>query len=424
MSSPAGHRSAALLPPIAVSAVVLAVSVLVTNPGVAVWNIPPDYAFTWAQSMAILHGHPLSVYQANSYAGALPGFPALLAATMWAEGHLGIVRIDRLVSVAHLYWPAIQWPACVVGALSVFGVDSLLAALRLPPGRRAGFLACYGLGVACPALIWAGHPEDLAALGLVCWALAAARRGEWGRGALILIAASMMQDWSAILFAPYLAAASGPARLRVFVCGAVTAAVGAIFLVAGGAAARMAMLGQPAPDYGTFTMWHYLDPLQVVAAPGVGARTMVLAGSSRGLTVLLCIAISFALYRRRLGWGALVFAIGIVLASRGLTEPSAWPYYVAPGLTVLASLGVGRLKRPQSTCLALCCLGLAVLATPSYWSVRWVLPWWLWTAVYAGGLGFMVAALRRSYVSTRIVPGRLRLSTRAQPRMLLGRKLF
>ena len=363
--------------------------------------VPPDYSITWSQALQALRGHPLHVYAGSPLAGALPALPWLLAAVASGLIHMGVVPAHYGAQHAPIPWSALMWPLYVIGALSVLGVHRLLVALDVPWSRHRAMLVIYSVLVAVPTLALAGHPEDLATLGLLCWAVALGKEGRWSGGAAVMLAAVLLQDYAAVAVPIYLACSPAGQRVRVAAITMVpTGALGLALLVGGGSNARLAMLDQPTPYKGQHTVSHYIDPSMMLRPEWRGTLERYTAGGhGRSLTIVLGVALAIWLWRRGGTWLDGCWAIGVALASRGLTDPTVWTYYMAPGLIVLAILAM-RCDSPdrRAGAVALAALPLIVLA-PDYIAKTIAVPWPIWMVGYAS-CWMGLAGLARPWAAT------------------------
>lgn len=346
------------------------------------WMMSRDTWWTVGSARWISAGALGTVYQANPWWSALPGFPILLAPVVAVGDHLGLVGGYPYAIAYPSLWLLVGPVFALTGAISVYGVNSLAGAIGLPASRRRVLLGCYALLVVPPTIL-AGHPEDLAALGMVCWAFALQYRGRAGTGAWALAGAVLLQTWVGLALPLYVAIAPGELRLRVGARAAgPPAAVGGLLLALDWRHASADLLGQPMPNTGQHLPWWSIARWMTVNDQG--KLLHVVAGSStRWMAVVGALVVAAICWKTEVKPSrAVLLGLAVVFMGRGLFETEVWPYYLAPAAVALAAAGLSLASRWRATAVCLCCLVLYGSCGMAYVGVG--LPVWPWLAVTFG----------------------------------------
>ena len=374
-------------------ALVLAVSVSVPVAGMALffvgfpffhpgtWYVDQDHWYAIQQARFVYFGATGAVYESNSYTSALPGLPILYAPAVALADHLNLVQGVPYFVKHPTMWLAVGPEAYAVGSFMVWGIDALAAQLGVPTSRRRLLVVSTGLLVVLPAVDLAGHPEDCAALGMLCFALAAHLRGEDRKVGWWLSAAILMQTW-VLLVCPVLFFAT-PSGRRVGM--AVRAALFPVLVFSACLAAtpalawRQVVSVQPMPRDGQFTPWYAI-------APRLARHHEVAGESSRRWAALLAAALGSIGLRRPSPRTVLLIASGVLLV-RPLFETSDWGYYSMPGLVLAAVVAAASPRRSWYWLLG----AAVVLSGPTYgyWYLPRMSPWLFLAVLAASSAGVL-----------------------------------
>lgn len=345
------------------------------------WWIGSDVWWTVGSSRWMADGGVATVYQANPWYAALPGFLAVIGPVVRLGDALGLVDGAPFPIAYPSMWLLIGPVFSLLGAVTVPAADGLAESLGVTARRRRALAVGTGLLVVVPTVVVAGHPEDLLALAGVAAALTQLRAGRYQRAAALLALAILAQTWAGLLLPPLLALCPPGRRLRFALLAAVPpAAVGLAYVLSDPHAAA-SILGQPMPNRGQRLPWWHLAPRMTVWYDGV--RMSVVSGSApRFVAVLASCAggVTVARLRDRLPGVVTAAAVpGAVLAVRVLCETEMWPYYAMPAAVMLGVASLAASSRPRRLVGALCAVALAVNPPLSY--IGRSIPPWPWFCI-------------------------------------------
>jgi hypothetical protein len=236
-------------------------------------------------------------------------------------------------------------------------------------------LVFVAVGLWNTVVLW-GHPEDAIAVGLACYALVAVLDHRPVAAGWLLGAAVAFQPF-VILLVPIAAAAMGWGRSIPLFCRSVlpSAALLVVPTLSNFRATVRAVVDQPNfPNLDHRTPWTDLAP----TLSGSGRSLVVAAGPTRTVAVVGAFVLAIALRRRLCDPAVVLWAAGVVLTLRCLTESVMVSYYIFPA-SVFA--GVVFFKRSLRTALSGLVLGVALVVFSDL-----DLEQWLWWAGTIGGL--------------------------------------
>jgi hypothetical protein len=214
-----------------------------------------------------------------------------------------------------------------------------------------------GLFVVVPVVEIAGHPEDCAAVGLLCYALAAHLRGDHNKVGWWLSAAILMQTW-VVLVCPVLLLAT-PYGRRLQMAGRALLFPAAVFVIclAGTPSAtwRQVVAKQPMMTGGQHTPWYSI-------APRLPHYQRVAGAPSRRWAAVLALLVSLVVSRRPSS-RVVLLATAFVLLLRPLFETSDWGYFSMPGLILAGVIAATTTRRLWWWVLL---FGIVALCAPTY----------------------------------------------------------
>jgi hypothetical protein len=310
------------------------------------WWIPDDSWVNLTAAHRVAGGGFASVYQASPLLVVVPLYPVLLVplAMMGSHWHLAEGVTVRHPSMWLLYGPVVAG----TGILVLHAARTLLraAGARFRLGRVEWALVPVTL---FPVGVVFGHGEDLLALGLVMWGVAAhlRRRPIW---AAILFGAAIASKQWAVLGLPLLVTTS-PRERRGQILGValgIPLALVLLPLVTDWSHASKALLGARSfPGAGHRAVWLRTSGATIVATPfrlGVFVAAGLVAWRLRGEQPAARLIAGYAL----------------IFTARILFEPVVFSYYLAPGLAFLVlheRLAERTVRRTMvvGTALLLCC---------------------------------------------------------------------
>jgi hypothetical protein len=305
------------------------------------WSTSPDLWWTTNSAQWVSHGAIGTVYEANPWYSALPGYLILYAPVVALGDHLGLVTNYPI----HFAYPS-MWLVSgpfffVTSATCTLGVDYLADTLYVSPARRRVLSITISLLVVVPTAFYAGHPEDLLALALSCLALSLLFRKQVKGAALVLAVAIMMQTWAVLLLPVLVAASPAGQRLKSAIrASALPALVGLLLLALDFRYAVKDLLDQPMVNLGQHLPWWSLARRMTVSygsnpkAPTIHATA---GASTRILAVLIAMAVAVLVVKDNRP-GRVMTACAIALLARGVFETEIWTYYLAPAAVFLALL--------------------------------------------------------------------------------------
>lgn len=363
--------------------------------GLRGWWIGSDVWWTVESARWMADGGATTVYQANPWYAALPGFLAVVGPVIRLGDALGLVDGAPFPLLRPSMWLLVGPVFSVLGATVVPAIDGLAESLGLTVLRRRALAVGVGLFAVVPTVVFAGHPEDLLALAGTAAALTLLRGGRYEQAAVLLSLAIFAQTWAGLLLLPLLALCPRGRRLRFLVLAAVPpAAVGLAYLLSDPHAAA-SILGQPMPNRGQRLPWWALAPRMTVRYDG--ERMSVVSGSApRSVAILASCGAGavVARWRNRLPDVVAAAAIpGGVLAVRVLCETEMWPYYAVPAAVMLGIAALSTRAPWRRLVGALSAVALAVSPPLSYIG-RSMPPWpWFCFALGLASTGLIVAVL-------------------------------
>ena len=325
--------------------------------GVHQWFMSGDVWWTTQSAQWVSHGAAGSVYEANPWYSALPGYLALYAPITALGDHLGLVTANPIPLPYPSMWLLTGPFFFVTGGSCVLGVDYLAATLRIPKIRRRVLLVAVALLIVAPTPGIAGHPEDMLAIALLCWSMALHMRGQWARSGYVLAAAVMIQTWAGLAIPILVLACPVGQRVRMLVRSSALPALTACLLVMLDPRPAVAdLLKQPMVNSGQKLPWWYMAGHTTVVD---GWRTVpvVVGSSSRWLAVVTACLLGLAV-RRTKDSHTVLAAVAVAMLARGLFETEFWNYYFAPAAVLLVLLVAAGTPRRRLLWVAGTILGM------------------------------------------------------------------
>ena len=371
------------------------------------WIVPPDGRWTINSAQWVANGAVGTVYQANPQYLPLPGFLFLLAPVVAFGGHLGLVNYYPIILPRPSMWLVVAPAFFVTGASCILGADYLADTLDISPARRRVIATGIGLWIVVPTCVWSGHPEDLAALGLTCLALALTLRSRPAGAAFALAGAIMMQPWAGLLVPLLVATSPVGMRMRTLVrSSALPGATALLLLALDWANASRSLLVQPMQGDGQHLPWWNLFVHHLTIIQG-GAPLAVRSGSEIRLLAIALAVAAAVFVRGRRDAQSIVGAASLIMLARGVFETQVWSWYLAPAAVLLALHAATRpgWSGHRWAVAAVGAWAVYALPTGAYIPFPWhfTMPSWLALA------GFAVAGLaafgRPGRVAERSRPG-------------------
>lgn len=361
--------------------------------GIHEWFFSEDVWYTTNSSQYAINGGAGAVYAANPYFAALPGFIYLYAPVVGIAEHFGFVPGYPIVLPKPSMLLVIGPFFFLCGATAVLGMDYLMETLQVAALRRRIVLAGVAIFVVAPTPGFAGHPEDLLALALVCTAVSLLIRKRLTGAGLLLAASVLMQTWAGLLIPVFLAACPPGQRVRMLVrSSAAPAVMGLCLLALDFKDAATDLLRQPMLNAGQHLPWWGLASHFTVT--NLGTTFPAVSGSTTRTLAVVVAAIAALWVARRPTPEAIVFASAVATYARCFFEVEFWPYYVAPAAVLFVVLGSRTTSGDVFRFVALCATAflLYVQSAPGIFGIR-VSPW-LALAIL-GAAGVLCAALSR-----------------------------
>jgi hypothetical protein len=357
------------------------------------WLMSQDVWTTTNSAQWVANGAIGTVYQANPWYTALPGFLAVYAPVVMLGTHLGLV-VGYPIPLAHPTMWLLTGPFFFLCAsTTVPAVDYLADSLGVPSRRRRVLAFGIALLIAIPTAGFAGHPEDLLALSLVCLSLSLHFRGRPGASAACLSLSILMQTWAGLVLPVLMFANPSRTRMRFGLrAAALPALVGLLLLALDFPHASVDLLGQPMPGRGQHLPWWHIAG-HVRVSLGNTTSTVVSGSGIRSLAVITAVAVGFAI-RKNPSPRLIMAASAVALFARGIFETEYWPYYLAPAAVLLALLGADS-TRGRARGFSIVLAGAFLLyANSAFAYAGWSYPDMLALAVVLGsGVGCLGAAL-------------------------------
>ncbi|HUY86102.1 MAG TPA: hypothetical protein VMU77_03235 [Acidimicrobiales bacterium] len=376
----------------------------------SVWSQSDDLWSSFRAAQLVSWGHFGLVYSATYFSNpgipglvCLPGLWIVLAPLAWLSDHFGGTQSIPFPLSHPSAWPGLLGLSLALSSCAVFGVDALARKMGFSQSRRVftGFVAVIG---AFEMTAKWGHPEDAIAVGLVAYGLVAAHGGLLNRCAWLLGLAICFQPLAGLAAIVLLGFARPLGTLQyAWRVASAPIAIAIIPLVQDWKHASAAIFKQPTfPDAGWHTPWlrlvresfvvtsipHRREALMALAnARCLGgqvlnsSRSSQCAGLKRTLAYQLsgrlmgvhivsastvrlgalvassCLASWLFLSRKPPSLELLVWACSAALLIRTLFEVVMFPYYVVPGLILMATT-VGAQSSRKKAVVSFSCLGV------------------------------------------------------------------
>jgi len=322
--------------------------------GKNMWLPMGDAKWTVQSAQRVSWGALGTVYSINPQFLPLPGFLLILSPAVTLGDHLGYYLNSYPFTLRHpTLWIVVVPVFLVTGSMSILGADYLADTLGVSTTRRRLLAVSIALVVVLPTVIWAGHPEDLLALGLSCLSVALLLRHRHNGAAIALMTAIMMQPWALLLIPILVVATPTGKRLRVlFLAAAVPAMTGLALLATDFHDAYRSLVVQPMQGNGQKLPWWYLAHRMVVTVGGITNHVRVGSGP-RFLAVAIAVMVAVAV-RRDIRPGTIMMAASVALVARAAFETQIWCWYLAPAAVFLAihiasAAGPSRIRCRGST---------------------------------------------------------------------------
>ena len=311
------------------------------------WFMSGDVWWTTQSAQWVSHGATGTVYEANPWYSALPGFLMLYAPVVALGDHLGLVTGYPVALPYPSMWILAGPFFFVMSGVSIFGVDRLAATLGIAGRRRKALLLTLALLVVAPTPGMAGHAEDALAIAVLCFSISSFLQGRLRAAAYLLAAAVMVQTWAGLAIPVLILAAPAGQRLRTLVRSAALPGLCAVLLMAlDFRPAATDLLRQPMVGRGQRLPWWYLAGHMTIR-DGWRSVSVVVGSSSRWLAVVVAVAAGLAVLRHR-SVHHFMAAMAVVMMARAVFETEVWNYYFACGTVLLvltvAMCTVGRTR--------------------------------------------------------------------------------
>lgn len=301
------------------------------------WFMSGDVWWTTQSAQWVSHGAVGSVYEANPWYSALPGYLMLYAPVTAFGDHLGLVAAIPIPLPHPSMWLLAGPFFFVTGSSCVLGIDHLAATLGVPKVRRRALLVILAILIVAPTPGLAGHPEDILATGLLCVSISQYLRQEWARAAYVLAVAVMIQTWAGLAIPILVLASPVGQRARMLMRSSALPGFTAVLLILLDPRPAIAdLLKQPMVGSGQRLPWWYIAGHTTVVD---GWRTVpaVVGSSSRWLAVVSAFLVALVV-RRSTARHAVLAAVAFAMLARGLFETEFWNYYFAPAAVLLVLL--------------------------------------------------------------------------------------
>jgi len=365
--------------------------------GVPQWLTMGDARWTVQSAQYVSFGGLGSVYSINDQFLPLPGFLLLLAPAVAVGDHLHYLNSFPYILHYPTMWIVVAPVFLVTGSTSILGADYLADSLGATKVRRRVLAVAIALVVVLPTCVWAGHLEDLLALGLSCLSVALLIRRHYLGAAMVLALAIMMQPWALPLIPILVVATPTGRRFRALVCAsALPVVTGLALLTMDFHDAYRTLVLQPMQGPGQkLPWWSMAHPLTIIQ---YGVPTIMRVGSGpRFLAVVTAVAIAVAV-RRDIRPQTIMMAVSVALVARGAFETQIWCWYLAPAavflaISIAAGVGANKVRWALGALCTFAFYGFAAAAYDAY-----SLPPWLGLALLlmtaAGALAAATYGLR------------------------------
>lgn len=335
------------------------------------WVYPPDFWATVRDARYVWWGGLGAIYTARTGLVTLPGYAIALAPLAGLAGRLGLSFAWPFYPPRPTAWlllgPVAFSSVAVVAAGVARLTGALGAAMRL---RVAAVWATAALSVS-PLFLW-GHPEDVVALGLVCFSLAATAQARHGEAAWLVGFATLFQLYAALAVPLVVFAGPSGQRLRLAVkAGLLPTVLAAASALAAPQATWRVLASQP-----NFPRLDWATPL--------ASDTTTIHTAPYRLAVLV-LAVAAGWLWRDATPQRLVAVVGGLMVVRVLFEPVLVAYYLYPAavLSVVLAARYGRRRVGATFMLAVASLVWANLHLRSVETAWWVVLIGLAAAAYA-----------------------------------------
>lgn len=365
------------------------------------WRVPADIWGTMRAAHMVAWGGLGGIYGAGAGLVAFAGAAIVLLPVALLSSALGLTESFPLTLPHPTAWLVLGPYESAVAGIALLAADAWARRLGVGRARRV-VLAGAGAAALWGVTVW-GHPEDAVAVGLLLYAGLLVLDGRVA-GAGWLLGASVAVQPLVLLGVPVLLAAVGWRRSIGLVAraAALPALLVGVPLVHDPRDTLRAVVDQPNfPRIDHVTPWTALAP----HLGGHGASLAVAGGPGRLAAVLLAVALVPWVAHRRHDPRSVLWALGIALGLRVVTESVLDPFYLWPPLAVglVAAAAVG--SRWRLVAAAITAVGVTAGAQVH-------LPWvWWWVMAVGAVAVVLVAGARPVFAGAR---------SSSVPRMPLG----
>ena len=331
------------------------------------WIMSQDVWSTTSAAQYSWNGGAGYVYSSNPWFAALPGFIYLYAPVTALAGHFGLVVGYPIPLAEPSMWLVTGPFFFLCGSTAVLGVDYLADTLRVSSARRrliAFSVAVFAVG---PTAGFAGHPEDLLALALVCASFALLFRGHPAGAALMLSCGILFQTWAVLALPALIVGVPREMRWRTMLQAAsAPAALGVALLAANFHSSATSLLRQPMPDIGQHLPWWALASHLVIHTV-YGPQSVVSGSTTRFLAVLVALGAAWGV-RNRADEHTIMTCVALAMFARTFFEVEYWPYYVIPAAVMVVLVGAAQtsLSSKRFTVLSVAAFLMYATSTGSY----------------------------------------------------------
>ncbi len=344
-----------------------------------VWAVPGDFWATWRQAHFVAWGFISDIYRTGSPLVTLPGYAILLAPIAALSSALGLPESAPAIPLLKPEAWLLAGPfVLLTAAPALIAFDSLARRLGVTGSRLVILLSAEAVAL-WPTLAYWGHPEDVAGVALLAFALTAAADQKWVKAGWLMGGAIAMQLLTGLIL-PVLAGMAGARRRVPFL-------LRAAFLPAVLLAAVMI------PDFHdtwkvltqqrTFPTINHPTPW-VLLSPKIGPR-MVAAGPARIGAVVVALGCGMIANKWRYDLRRVVWLAAVVMAARCVFEAVMVPYYVMPAVTLTLIVAASR---PGWRWIPAVAAGVALTVVTHFHANMWI--YWLYMTALLGTM--LVAA--------------------------------
>jgi hypothetical protein len=317
-----------------------------------------------------------TIYGSGTGLLTFPGYILLLAPVAMLTGALHLSETYPFVLQHPTAWLVVGPYVMALGSFSLFAFDRLAEALGIPARRRIALCVAEAVLQWPVAVVW-GHPDDLIAVGLACYAYVSIMDGKWTAAGWTFGVAVAFQPL-VLLILPLLLAKADRSSF--------------VGMVVRSAAPSVLLLAVPLG-------YDFHDTYRIVQQPWYGrvqfptpwtsmapraANGEVLSGPSHLLAVVAGAGLGMAAWWRRWPSLRLLSAMTIALALRPVLEPAIAPYYLWPTFALSLVLVAAHAKRFAVVASVVVAMFLALQ--------NHLGPWWVWYSAAVVGLGVAIAA--------------------------------